>query len=121
MGRRRKGRTKQHRLPELIVVDLPPLTDDPEPKTYVDVPTDGDLWVSRWGEYAVIIDRSKEIIRYGLSEALEAIFDDEPILDFDTENDHLVVEARAVRFLFKDRVRRMPLKQFLEWWDVVPS
>lgn len=107
MGRRRKGRTKRLRLPEVIVIDLPRLTDDPEPKTYVDVPTDGDLWVSRWGEYAVIIDRSKEIIRYGLSEAPEAIFGDEPILDFDAEDDHLAVE---------DRVRRMSLKQFLDWW-----
>jgi hypothetical protein len=54
--------------------------------------------------------------RYGLSEVPEAIFDDEPIVDFDTENDHLVVEARCVRVLFKDRMRRIPLKRFLVWW-----
>jgi hypothetical protein len=80
------------------------------------IPTDGDLWVSRWGEYAVIIDRSRDVVRFGLAEVLESVFDDEPIVDYDPEDDHLAVEARCVRFVFKGRRMRLPLKSFLDWW-----
>jgi hypothetical protein len=48
---------------------------------------------------------------------LESPFNEDNIREYETYDDDLVViaEARCVRFFFKARMRRLPLKSFLDW------